>query len=392
MTAFTNGLTKVVVGNSATTTIQFIVPSEFLNLASGYVTYFLIDSVGAVYSTGLGANYTVTPISVGSRVTADLSITVPANIPVNEIGTNYQVKVLLTLPDEDNSEFAIFDTLVVLPSASVALGAEDSVELYGSNVSLKLVVEESLATAPTCDVYFGNVPLINSIVSTGPVALADGYEYAVGFLAQNNGIMPSLIPYNTVWNYEISGINQSESSNLYVITPSIMQAMKDIYVIINKSRAKFGYQSVFNETEILSYLRQGADLFNGMFNPTVFTMTNAIGPVRHFWLQCSAIIALRSQYLMEGESAFNFSGQSVSLDIDRSQYYESLASTLESSMQEPARQLKANLAKRGQISGDGSVNPLNLAVNAIGTIGISASQVSNMRNVGLNALLQGLRF
>lgn len=392
MTAFVNGLTKVVVGNSAATTAQFIVPPIFQNVSNGSIQYALMDASGSIYSTGVGINYLVTPIDNGNRITSDFSINVPSDIPINEIGTNYQVRFVLSLPDE-NTEFTIYDTLLILPSTSTPLGAEDTVDIIGNNIPLRLVTEAATQSPPTADVYQNNERFMENLTASGPMLLSDGYEYTLFVPTINSTLFPSLVPYNIVWKYEtVPEYFETESSNLFLITPSIMQAMKDVYLTINKSRAKFGFDSVFNEKEVMSYLRQGADYFNALYNPTIFNFTNATGPVRHYWLQCSIVVALRSQYLMEAESAFNFSGQAISLDIDRSQYYESLASTIESGLQDPIRQLKANLTKRGIIAGDGNVNPTALAINAIGTIGVSASQVSNMRNSAINAWMIGPRY
>jgi hypothetical protein len=120
-------------------------------------------------------------------------------------------------------------------------------------------------------------------------------------------------------------------------------------------------------------------------------MTNATGPVRNYWINMSEIEALRSQYMAESEAAFDFQGQAISLSIDRTQYYEALASAIEIQIQEPMRTLKQNLGKRGALAGDGNVDPTQLRQGAIGTIGISLSPVSNLRPFNANYWLGGLR-
>lgn len=391
MTAFANQITHVVAGNSATTQATFMVPDIFTALSSGYIVYDLIDADNAVYSSGTGINYTVTASNEANSVTADCSITVPSNIPVTAVGTNYQVRYTLILPDEEDQEFYIYTTLVILPPQQVELGASDAVELAGSSATLLLTIADPANALPVVDLYFQNTPVtgVIGIPATGPTNLADGYQYQA--VLSTSTIPAQLVPFTAIWSYAVGAQSFKQNASVFLVTPSLMQAMKEMLTIVNKSRAHFGYQPVFNEHEIMNFLKMGADLFNGTFNPTMFTMTNATGPVRHFWIQCSSIIALRSQYLMEGESTFNFSGQSISLDVDRAQFYESLASTIEQSIQEPMRQLKANLAKRGLISGDGNVNPLGLGYNAVGTIGVTASPVSNMRASNLTGWLMGPR-
>lgn len=388
MTAFSNSLTHVVAGNSATTLASFVVPDIFSSVASGYVVYDLIDANNSVYATGNGTNYTVSPEDSSNRITSECTITVPSDIPVTTVGTSYQVRFTLNLPDEDNQEFYVFSSLIVLPPQKVDHGADDVVEMAGTTASMTLVLSDAADTGTVLvNGYMNNtaIPAISGLTPSGPIQLADGYQYTVS--VPTPAEVASLVPYNMIWDYSLSGQVYHQSAQLFLVTPSILDAMKAVLVQVNKSRAHFGFQQVFNEAEILNYLRLGMDYFNGLFNPTMFTMTNATGPIRFFWIQCSCILALRSQYLMEGEAAFNFSGQAISLDVDRSQFYEGLASAIDQQIQEPLRQLKANLAKRGLIAGDGNVNPTALTKNAIGTLGISASPVSNMRNSALSGWL-----
>ncbi|MEK9322795.1 hypothetical protein, partial [Escherichia coli] len=60
------------------------------------------------------------------------------------------------------------------------------------------------------------------------------------------------------------------------------------------------------------------DAFNGAYGQfTSFTMTNARGPIREYWLLYAELAAIQSQYLAEGEKAFNYQGAAISLEVDR---------------------------------------------------------------------------
>lgn len=389
MTAFSNQLTSVVAGNSATTTAEFIVPSDLPNVSSGYINFDLLDANGVVYATGLATNYTATLIQNGSQITAQCNIAVPSTIPTTVIGTQYQLRLTLTLPDEDNQQFYIFSSIAVMPIVAVDLGAQDTVELVNSNVLMFLTLNQ-IYTNVSASIYSNNSLIATPITAGSPIATSDGYSYSVPISTLSYQLAASLSPYNVLWQYSnVSGPQYSEAASMYIVTPSIMVAIKDIVTMINKARGHFGYQPIFNDVEVLTFLRAGMDLFNGQFNPTNFNMTNAQGPIRYLWIACASIVALRSQYMMEGETQFNYSGSSVSLDVDRSQYYEGLASSIESSIQDPMQKLKINLAKRGLLSGDGSVSPLALNYGAIGALGITASPVSNLRATNVSMWLLG---
>jgi len=73
--------------------------------------------------------------------------------------------------------------------------------------------------------------------------------------------------------------------------------------------------------------------------------------------------ALDSLVLQEGLKAFNFSGASVSLDIDLTQAYEGLRSVTEQIIQDSVRRFKKELALRGVTGGDGDVdNPPHVTI------------------------------
>jgi hypothetical protein len=91
----------------------------------------------------------------------------------------------------------------------------------------------------------------------------------------------------------------------------------------------------------------------------------------------SELSGLRSQYIAEGEKAFNFSGQAISLDVDRTGFYDSAASSLQSRLDNEAKPFKQNLIKKGLVSGTGNLDDIGLRRGAIGSVGINVSPASN---------------
>jgi hypothetical protein len=106
-------------------------------------------------------------------------------------------------------------------------------------------------------------------------------------------------------------------------------------------------------------------------------MTDARGPIREFWLKFSEIMALRGQYLAEGEKVFNFQGQQIQLEVDRTPYYDSLANSLQQLLDNEAKAFKTMLIKRGILGGDGNADPTAQRPGAAGAIGISITPASS---------------
>jgi hypothetical protein len=148
---------------------------------------------------------------------------------------------------------------------------------------------------------------------------------------------------------------------------------------INKARTTlYGHPDLlYPESTIMTWLRRGADAFNiayGQF--TSFTFTNALGGIREFWLLEAELAALQSQYLAEGEKAFNFQGAQISLDVDRTQFLDNAESKIQSRLDNELKLIKQNLIIKGNTSGDGSADPSKLQPGAIAAVGITITPAS----------------
>ncbi len=385
---FTNVLDQITVGTSAPSRVSFLLPSS-VNAVGGSVVYELLDATGVVYASGSASTYTITalPGTANQSITSEFNIVIPSTIPANVSGTRYQIRYTLTI---GSNVYYNFDNVTLLPIVSTASGANEAVELAGDPAILTLVLPQTYNVV-TLDVYQYNTKLTATPLAVGsPTSISDGYLYS-GTL-DTTVIPPALIPYTIMWNYNnTGGTVYREAGKLFLTTPSLIMATKDIEAVINRAHVGINSKPMYSTQDILTYLRLGADMFNASGHPTSFTMTNATGPIRALWLAFSQVAALRSQYLAEGNKAFDFSGQAISLNVDRTQYFESLASAIEQQVTEPVRQLKTVLSKRGLTAGDGNVVPTALAYGAIGSIGISLSPVSNVRFANGNAWLGGIR-
>jgi hypothetical protein len=255
------------------------------------------------------------------------------------------------------------------------------VDLCHSDVELIIrlpqKVESLIAT-----IFRNNTQVMSRAVSTAPEETADGYMYKIDVSPTSMGIHhASLLPFTVVWKYTVPGSSQSftETSNLYLHNPTILTAGKDLENFVNRAYTDNGIDpsTLFTPIDVARHLRKGMDMFNSAIRPTNFNMTNAQGAVRQFWIQYATIDACRSQYLAEGMKAFDFAGQSVSLTVDRSQFWDSMANSIQSECDSFVKQLKDNLAKWGYTGGDGNIiGPLP---GAVGAIGIALSPLTPLR-------------
>lgn len=384
---FAHSIDQVMVGTNAQADVTFTLPIQPEQLSNCRVVWDLLDYEGAVWNSGEASSTGVTPSALQPgmfKLGADATVSIPANVPVNPEGTRYQIRWTLKLAD--GREMFAFDNFTVLPTTSTNLGPVAVSEIFGNTANLQIVLPKKYPMV-AYEVYKGNAKIKDATLASNletPETIAGGYVYVASldtsrFADQGHGA--SLDPYLVIWRYGRNNSSfQQETGELYVITPSILSAQAEIVRFLTRAYADSGIDpSTDLVTEaIMSYLRMGRDQFNAAGMPTEFTMMNAASALRYFWLQYSIAYACRAQYLAEGLKAFNFSGQVVTLDIDRTQYWEGLATQLETSMSEHIRTFKINLHKRGIVRGDGS-NVLTLQPGAVGSIGISVSPVSPVR-------------
>lgn len=372
---------EIAAGKSALSTATFQFAPEF-DASGGFVVWDLLDPSGLVYATGNAYDYQITSTGVANIVTAHCVISVPSDIPPT-IGEPYQLRY--TLRVGDGVAFSS-ENLKIHGLVDIQLGTQDAVELVGDTATLSLVTEQVYKTY-ALELYSGN-SLLAAMAADSPDRVAAGYYVAGSFDTSN--LQPSLVPYSVIWKFS-NHPNQifRESAALWIINPSIAQAVDDVKSKINKARQTlFGTpDSQYPTTEIMKWLRRGADMFNnahGVF--TSFSMINALGGVREFWLLCAEKAALEAQYGLEAEKSFNFSGAAISLDVDRTQYLDAMIGKIDQILDSQLKPFKQNLIIKGNTSGDGSGpngdgNFGALQPSAMGAVAIAITPAS-IYNVG----------
>lgn len=370
-----NTLKQTAVGSSVSLNAIFLVPSS-VSLSNVTAKYTLQDDQGVDYLSGTADSFVVTSEANRNRGTATVGLTLPNTLPVTKQGTQYQMLWTLESPNGDIVS-TYLEMLVVHPATYEPIGVPDIVEVAVDSASLQSVL-------PTDDAVDLQLYTLNAlayeetgITKTSDVANGFLYKHTVSGL-KSLGINPSLQPFTVLWRYAdpFTGETIVEDGYVYLITPSILSAAKELQSSVNLVRNQARSDALDIDMNVLvHFLKVGGDVFNATGLPTHFNLTNASGPIRAFWLACSEVQLLRSRYLMEAERAFNLSGQSENLDIDMTQYYDSAASSRQGWIDQYIPDFKRNISRRGITAGDGNYNTSRSLQT--GATGISVSPISN---------------
>lgn len=415
MSAFPNAIIEAVVGQQVQAFASFYVARN-VDTVGLVATYDLVDAEDAVWQSGTATNVVASPLGAKSKVNASASVPIPLSLPVTFYGAQYQlVWTLTTQEGQIVSNFVEQFTVKPVLQGGV-FGVPDIVEAATDTTHLMAVlpstkpVEVLVFRQNTClnfdnpvvlnpgsqvfngTEYQGTMPHTNLKATTRqpqnalvPPELQAKLLRARGLnptavAAASSSLTPSLEPYNLWWQYEDedSGEIVVQDSYLYHVTPMILQAGRELQAIVNRANNVGRLEELTIDLNvIIQFLKQGGDYFNSVGMPTFFDFTMANGPFRQFWVQCSAVRLLRSQYLMEAERSMMMQGQSVTLDIDITQYYEAAAADAQAFVDQYLPEFKQNLNRKGIVDGPGDYTGGALSRN-VGAMGIQLGATTNL--------------
>lgn len=366
---------RIQAGQSAVASAVFTLPG--INLQNAYVDWELLNSSNECLASGNAFECTIKNNGLSNTLIARSVITCPSFTEPTLIDSKYQLRYTL---HADGQVFYQFENLTVDSNVTVPIGTPDLVELQGSLAHLTIVTPQAYQYM-SCSLYRDN-----TLVSTTPLKsgtrVASGWLYSID--VDTSGLPVSLENYTVVFSYGNNGKNEyQESSKLWIINASIQTACGDILARVNKARTTlYGSPDLqYPIPTILLWMRRGMDRFNGAYGIfTNYTMTNAKGGVREYWLMWTELMAIQAQYLAEGEKAFDYSGAAISLNVDRTQYLDSMANAIKSELDNEFKPFKQNLINKGQTGGDGSADPNRLGQGAMGAVGVSLTPTNGYGN------------
>jgi hypothetical protein len=162
------------VGSSSTTLAQFILTPD-IDLTAAFINFELLDEDGKVYSSGNGSTLSLVSKPNATLVQSTIIIPIPSSIPVNDVGTTYQVRLTLTVTPTNIKE--LYSNLKVLPKSLTYLGTGDIIDIK-SNILYSPITIASIPTAINALLYFNNdlVPIAAPLVVSSPETNADCYS------------------------------------------------------------------------------------------------------------------------------------------------------------------------------------------------------------------------
>lgn len=287
-------------------------------------------------------------------------------VPDLEVDEPTPLKVLWKGVDKQGNTHRSVDILMLQPSSQPDYG--DTI-LMPDDTEIEFVLDIAPSSEARVDlaVYQGNrLVFQKEVAGEERLNKIDHSEFHIP-LTEEGVLPPALSPYLAVVSHREPGQRRTQKSmfNIWSITPQIYSMMNALTGFLDKAKLENVIPSLrYTDTDLLLYLQRGLNLFN-TYSPSItsFTGINMQGPLFDCHLICASYYALGAQLLAEGALAFDFSGQAVTLNVDRTPQLEGALSRIEGQLQELIPKTKGLLVKHGVNGGDGSFvlgSPLGL--------------------------------
>lgn len=263
-----------------------------------------------------------------------------------------QLRLVWVFRDSSNNKYKNTDVVIVEPNSLKR--DTDLFTISGVDTKADFVIPESVSSNDlTVSLFDRNVFVTNLSVNVS----SNGVDRTqVDFTLPQ--LSTKLENFLVICKVARSGarIPKNYSYKLWHVTPSVVNQISLIEDFVNKSRIENTIVELeYTHADIMSALKNGLAHFNSLSPQlTSFNGLNMQGSIGNAWFICSCWYLIHAQRLAEGNVAFDYSGQGVSLNVDRTAHLDTLLGALDTRIQDAVVPLKKLLVKAGIVSGDGS--------------------------------------
>lgn len=196
-------------------------------------------------------------------------------------------------------------------------------------------------------IYTQDSSVIFSAVPDQKGLYSDYYIYSTTI---PEGVFQSNTDYLAIWFMTDSGNTVVFTQVIHCASTWDMQKISDLRMYLDKVAKSVDTYQGYRDSDLYFYLQQGADYINSIKIPTNWTLQSyqtmyQLQGCNYWLLEAAKWAALRAQYLAEGDAAFNFSGQPVTLDVDRTGFIESELGRIKDGLDNQFAQLKNQIVK-----------------------------------------------
>jgi hypothetical protein len=301
-----------------------------------------------------------------------ISFTVPHTAPITSNGQKYQLKWRAASGNEivtNNEYFQVVDTAAPDPidtSIVTLVGNPFRANLITPDAGLKSLSLRVLTAEGTPIISLANLitdppegasppgpisPVVSGSNSVYSIPIDENYGLA-GLTMRHSG----LANYFAYFNYTDSvGQQLTEIQPIYLANTLVVSMMNDMRQFTDLLRNNDAVVELrVSEAKLLHFAVQGLLRVNATSPANFvfdFVMLARVAQF-YFWvLKAAQYELLSALYLAEGMTAFDFQGMSVQLNMDRTQFIQSLMNDIKSDLDNNLPKVKSQYARSGGFTG-----------------------------------------
>lgn len=335
---------RAIDGKVVTAKTQFLEDGAPVIAQPGYPKLALLDADKTVI-----AQYPVTPTVNSGEWEAHI------NLPDMGLTKTEELKLRWRLRADNGDKYQTFDTLIVDPK--VDRRDSEIVVMEGDSIfefALPYAYLDETATRTSVQLFYQNSPATAQYVLTSANVDVGVEKTLVTMPAP--AIPPNLQASLLQAKVALRGRPRTFNYRYWCITPQMSVASVMLEEFLNKVRIQNVIPELdYTAGDLLSYLERGLYLFNMAGGITTsYTGTNMQGIILDCWVTCATYYAISTQLIAEGSLTFDFSGQGISLNVDRTPQLDAALGRVEARIQDMVIPFKKQSTSQGFFGGDGS--------------------------------------
>jgi hypothetical protein len=190
------------------------------------------------------------------------------------------------------------------------------------------------------------------------------YYYDIPAAAFKNGTTTLLDnKFTVLWNTRETQLSQEdqEYKQIRVIKRAGFEKITSLRFLVDRFQHRFGTAQYMSDGDLVESLVRGLGMFNQWYPYSDYTPENFPQALDTFWTMFGAWWMLQSQRMLVAQLAFNFSGQSITLDYDQTGSIDSAISGLVEWLNTHVTPAKTMVFRQRSLGGIAAVRPARLA-------------------------------
>lgn len=192
--------------------------------------------------------------------------------------------------------------------------------------SMRLVIRGNLDNPVASAFYDSSLPAGNQGTLNWAI---DGDSYVM-YYDLESGVTCRNTAYLALWTIQDTqfSVPTTEFQVLVSVSVNALPLLTSLRMLIDKFQKRLGRVQAFEDSDLLEYISQGVRMVNLNYPTTSWPLDAIPDDMQTLVLLAAGWYGLQAQSLLENDLQFNFSGQSVTLSVDRQAGLDSAASKM----------------------------------------------------------------